>query len=91
MEKYIVLLVIAATLITINIRTKENEPHKGLKILSYFFLSTLGFKASQYIIPIPTGLFLAVILIYRTKINQLSKALAAGLGLAFLIANAFIN
>jgi hypothetical protein len=78
----------AAVLMLMSLTAREQEQYKGLKLFGYFFISTLGFKVSQYIIP--TGIIFAAFLIYRTHLNRLPKILAAGFGLIFTAINVYL-
>lgn len=78
----------ATALLLLTLTARDEEQYKGLKLLGYFFISTLGFKVSRYIIP--TGIIFAAFLIYRTRLNRLSKILAAVLGLVFTAINVYL-
>ena len=73
--------------ILICLSAREKEEYKILKLLGYFFISTLGFKTSNYVVP--TGVIFAGLIMYRDRTNRLSKILASGLGLSIVVLNMF--
>ena len=80
---------IALLFILICLTAREQEEFKILKLLGYFLISTLGFRAAHWVIP--TGIIFAGLIMYRDRTNIRSKVLAAALGLAIIVLNTFYS